>query len=309
MPGYDESNRYFVSTAVFLNEVIKLIFCLGVSLYKERNIKRVLAEVNSSDVWKLAIPAALYTLQNSLQFVAVSHLDAATFQVTYQLKILTTAFFSVTILKRLLTNRQWFALLLLTVGIALVQTPTDAIVKFFFDVEEEEAPASAANHATMNQFVGLVAVAVSCLLSGLAGVYFEKVLKGSKASLWTRNVQLSFFSLFPAFFFGVLAKDGSQVALKGFFHGYNYIVWLSILLQAVGGIIVALCVKYADNIAKNFATSVSIIISCIASLLVFDDFKMSINFFIGAAVVIYATMLYSNPEKKYSEGVLKKETA
>jgi UDP-sugar transporter A1/2/3 len=52
------------------------------------------------------------------------------------------------------------------------------------------------------------------MISGLAGVYFEKVLKGSSASLWIRNVQLSFFSLFPALFVGVLWKDGQQVLDK-----------------------------------------------------------------------------------------------
>src|SRR5256885_7784890 len=98
--------RYFTSTAVFLNEMIKLAVCLSVALY---DISRSLPpstpattlftalynSVFTADSWKLAIPATLYTLQNSLQYIAVSNLDAATFQVTYQLKILSTALFSV----------------------------------------------------------------------------------------------------------------------------------------------------------------------------------------------------------------------
>ena len=66
----------------------------------------------------------------------------------------------------------------------------------------------------MNRTLGLIAVFAACVLSGLAGVYFEKVLKGSNATLWIRNIQLSFFSLFPALFLGVLWKDGSQVLEK-----------------------------------------------------------------------------------------------
>ena len=38
--------------------------------------------------------------------------------------------------------------------------------------------------------VGLVAVLCACFSSGFAGVYFEKVLKSSRSSLWMRNVQL-----------------------------------------------------------------------------------------------------------------------
>eukprot|EP01034_Spumella_vulgaris_P039692 gene39692-49044_t len=41
-----------------------------------------------------------------------------------------------------------------------------------------------------------------------------------------------------------------QVMDKGFFHGYNYTVWSVIALQAIGGLVVAVVIKYADNILK-----------------------------------------------------------
>lgn len=54
--------------------------------------------------WKqallLGVPAGLYTLQNNLLFIALQNLDGATYQVTYQLKIFTTAMFSVMMLGR-----------------------------------------------------------------------------------------------------------------------------------------------------------------------------------------------------------------
>ena len=124
----------------------------------------------------------------------------------------------------------------------------------------------------MNYSVGLTAVLVSALVSGLSGVYFEKVLKdsASSVSVWTRNIQLSFYSLLPAFFIGVIFNDGQEIAKHGFFDGYNSIVWLAIVFQAVGGILTSLCINYADNIAKNFATSISIIVSFVFSLFFFD---------------------------------------
>ena len=41
-----------------------------------------------------------------------------------------------------------------------------------------------------SQFVGVVAVLVACVSSGFAGVYFEKILKETKQSVWIRNIQL-----------------------------------------------------------------------------------------------------------------------
>jgi UDP-galactose transporter len=74
----------------------------------------------------------------------------------------------------------------------------------------------------------------------------------------------------------VLVKDGESIAKTGFFDGYNWVVWTTIAFQAFGGVIVAMCVNYADNIAKNFATSISIIISSLASVWFFD-FRLNRN--------------------------------
>ena len=50
-----------------------------------------------------------------------------------------------------------------------------------------------------HHFLGVAAVLVACCTSGFAGVYFEKVLKGSKqVSLFAKNLQLAGF----AFCFG-----------------------------------------------------------------------------------------------------------
>lgn len=334
--------RYQTSTAVFMNEVLKLCICLTMALYEIASkhpqstpattlFSTLAGSVFSGDSWKLAIPAMLYTLQNSLQYVAISNLDAATFQVTYQMKILATAVFSVVLLGRRLEGKKWVALVLLMAGIAIVQTHTDKDPaqislltrdpesRFFFPKSLEElrdmgssaaaqlvkraetfvggsvAAAAArvvrrsatyegieedfaAQHPQMHPPVGLAAVLVACLLSGFAGVYFEKVLKDKNATttLWIRNTQLSFYSLFPALFLGVLFKDGEHIARNGFFAGWNWVVWSAVITQSLGGVITGAVINYADNIAKNFATSISIIISFLASV-VFFNFEITFN--------------------------------
>ena len=142
--------------------------------------------------------------------------------------------------------------------------------------------------------VGLVAVVVSCLSSGFAGVYFEMMLKGSNASVWLRNVQLGMFGSITALL-GMAIKDGATIQDKGLFLGYSPLVVFVISQQAIGGLIVALVVRYADNILKGFATSLSILLSCVASVFLFD-YKISLGFTLGAGLVIVAIYLYGKPQ-------------
>lgn len=153
------------------------------------------------------------------------------------------------------------------------------------------------NGHEQNPLIGFSAALGACVLSGFAGIYFEKMLKGADISVWMRNVQLSLLSI-P---FGVgtcLIKDFNNIQEKGFFVGYGLFVWYLIVLQAMGGLLVALVVKYADNILKGFATSLAIIISCIASIYWFQ-FNLTIQFACGASLVIASIFLYGfDPTKK-----------
>ncbi|CAN8097945.1 unnamed protein product [Discula destructiva] len=350
--------RYFTSTAVLLNEVLKLALSTTFAIYEvSRNLapqtpatvlfEQIYRSVFSGDSWKLAIPATLYTLENTLQYVALGNLDPVHFQVLYQLKILTTAVFSVLLLRRSLNAKRWASVVLLTLGVAIVSLPSgseqpslvvhDTSDHFFprsahelgqaangaVDVAREltrraldsfsaGARSVVKRSATyegidadmdpgpkMNYSIGLTAVLIAAVVSGLTGVYFEKVLKDSPVSVWTRNMQLSLYSLFPALLFGVILKDGEDIAAHGFFEGYNSVVWTAIVFQAIGGVLTSLCINYADNIAKNFATSISIIISFIFSLWFFG-FEVSVPFILGTIMVLFATWLYSGPDRKRS---------
>ncbi|KAK4147298.1 nucleotide-sugar transporter-domain-containing protein [Dichotomopilus funicola] len=353
-------HQYFASTAVLLNEIIKLAISLTFSLHEASRtlgpqtpvtvlFEQVYHQVFSGDGWKLALPAVLYTLENTLQYTALSNLDAVHFQVLYHLKILTTAVFTVLLLGRTLSIRRWLSFVLLTIGVSLVSLPSFNNPKditldihdfnnHFFPRSVHELgqvmsprsggqPAavvargqitrrsasyegiaedldSAARVAGMNYPMGLAAVLMAAVISGLAGVYFEKVLKSKAASsktgpvsVWTRNVQLSFYSLFPALFIGVIGRDGTEIVGHGFFDGYNAVVWMAIVVQAVGGILASMCINYADNLAKNFATSLGVVISFLFSVL-FLDFHVNLSFAVGTILVLTATYLYSLPERK-----------
>lgn len=65
-----------------------------------------------------------------------------------------------------------------------------------------------------------------------------------------RNIQLGTVSLFLGLL-AVAVKDGNEVANRGFFTGYSPMVWLCISLNSLGGLAVAVVVKYADNVVSQ----------------------------------------------------------
>ncbi len=71
---------------------------------------------------------------------------------------------------------------------------------------------------------------------------------------------------------------------------------MTIFLSAAGGLIVAVVVKYADNILKGFATSLSILLSCLVSSYLFLDVDYNSQFVVGALIVLSAVFGYGyNP--------------
>ncbi|KAF9086313.1 hypothetical protein BGX23_008985 [Mortierella sp. AD031] len=310
---------YLASTAVFIAEIIKLCTCTGILVYKTQSITRTIHIIRTEilgqprEILKMLIPSGLYALQNNLLYIALSNLEAATFQVTYQLKILSTAIFSVVMLNRRLTKQKWLSLCLLMLGVTLVQlqnvgTPKSPVLldnsksdegdSEIFDAYagSDELDASSPEDdslASQNPIIGLFAVLTSCISSGFAGCYFEKILKGTESDMWVRNLQLgisgSLFSFLAMFY------DRQKIYDGGMFQGYSAITWCVITNQALGGLLVAIVVKYADNILKGFATSLSIITSGMISVYFFD-FEPSIQFQLGTLVVILATFLYGRPD-------------
>jgi UDP-sugar transporter A1/2/3 len=309
----EDDDMYLASTAVFMMEILKFCICTGVVFYQGKcSLKALRLELYTHiwaspyDLMKLAVPSFLYTVQNNLLYLALSNLDAATYQVLYQLKILTTAIFSATMLGRKFSTIKWISLIVLTCGVAIVE----------ISGSNDHSSSGGKNNNSdgdndqNNRLVGLIAVLCAACTSGFSGVYFEKILKGSEVTLWIRNIQMGIFSIAIAFLTAMI-QDSTQISQKGFFVGYSPIVLTVITVQAVGGLIVAVVVKYADNVLKVFATSFSILLSCVISALAFD-FRPNKSFLLGASLVLLSTIMYSsNPRsvKKRSSRLSVQEDA
>lgn len=173
--------------------------------------------------------------------------DATEFQVLSQLKIVTAAVCSVLILKKRLRLQHWISIVILLLGIYIVQLDRKEIVGPVMDNSHHQA------------FVlGLVSMLGACCFSGIASITMEYLLK-NETGFWISNLLLASYSIIPALF-PVIADCTTREEFRPYRY-FTYITWLTIFLNAIGGILVAMVMKYADNILKGFSVSGALIVT------------------------------------------------
>jgi UDP-sugar transporter A1/2/3 len=302
--GYTLIRKYSTMTEsvssreiLFVGEVIKVIIATYFTLDNARTQKEASSAEGMgvdrlrwlvANSGKMLVLAGIYGAMNILSFVALEYIGAGEFTICAQLKILSTAGFSVIILHRSLSWTKWRALLLLVLGCILVVSPsmeakpTPAAVAASLDQPEED------NSAWL-QLVGFGAVLTEVLLSGFASIYFEKVVKSTTevVTIWERNFQLGLYSL---------AMYGSIMFYDSFGNASNQRVawsnWSGLTVSvsvfgAVGGLLVAATLKYADSILKTMAAAGAIVLSTVLGYM-FLDGPMGLVTIVGGGAVIVA---------------------
>lgn len=183
------ASMYIISTAVMVSEFLKLLVSLFVvyasnisSLCSCHGLREAFHRDfidHRYEILKLCVPSGLYVVQNNLLYLSASNLPVSIFQVLSQLKIVTTAVFSVLMLSRKLSIPQYISIVTLTLGVALVQYS-----QYNTRIALDDG-----------YIFGIICILLSCATSGFSGVYFEKVLKTGALPLWLRNVHLSLIGL------------------------------------------------------------------------------------------------------------------
>ncbi|CAO1634907.1 unnamed protein product [Parajaminaea phylloscopi] len=200
-------HKYYPPSAVFLTETAKAAISAGLAIRALRrrgsaagsSIARLRSLALSRSALPLTLPAVLYVVQNNLQYTAAGNLEPAVFQTLYQLKILTTALCARVLLGTLLSHRQWAALSILAIGVAIVQVgdirahggpggagpppPPPPAPEFDPSLTPPAlVPPPPPPPTEASPLLGFLAVLCACFTSGLAGVWFEKVLKKDPAA-------------------------------------------------------------------------------------------------------------------------------
>lgn len=280
--------EFLKSAAVLGSECSKLTLSLGyILLVRRRPFHTVITYLREDRIntLLLAVPASAYNLQTSMEYVALANLDSAFFSVLVQTKLITTAVFAALVLKKRLKYIQIISLLILMTGVMLCNLPRGS---------SSGVAADGANVAK-----GVAATLTISVSSGFASIYTEKVIKGRRRPiLETANyglaytqVQLALMSILTMGGYAIF-NDFSTIVEHGLFYKFNLGAVLTVSQSAIGGLIVASVLKYADSILKGYATALSVIMTGTLSMFLFGT-ELDAIYFIGVVNVIIAVVLYN----------------
>eukprot|EP00850_Spirogloea_muscicola_P002198 SM000008S22287 [mRNA] locus=s8:865672:868188:- [translate_table: standard] len=249
---------YDYATLPLFIELLKIMIC-SVMLWREaRGPRRPQITATWRQFCLFPALAAVYLVNNNLQFPAIHLLGPVTYQILSNLKILTTGVLFRIVLRKKLTMLQWMALVLLMVGTATSQLHGAGMEGAVFQAPVE-------GYA--------LAVLMACL-SAAAGVYAEYLMKSSNDSIYWQNLQLYSCGVVS----NVLILTARDVAYRGgepiwwqrLGAGFNAATWLVVLNAALTGLLVSWVIKYADNIVKVYATSTVMLLTTIISAALFE---------------------------------------
>ena len=118
-----DNPKFLFSTAVITVELLKLFFSasyiVGYQKQSLASIYRFIFVDDKRNSFLLSVPASCYIIQMTLEYVAFANIDAASFSVLVQLKVLSTALFFKLVLGKRMMMKQVLSLVILTVGVML----------------------------------------------------------------------------------------------------------------------------------------------------------------------------------------------
>ena len=203
-----------------------------------------------------ALPALIYSLQNTLCLVAYESIDGLTFNLLNQTKLIWTAVFVLLLLKKRQTFVQWCALSLLFAAAVLLSLAKSG---------DEDA-------AKKGSYVlGCFAALVAALLSGLASACCQWALQVGGRDSYLFSAELGFFSICaiatalgaqyalgwprgnvdPSR--GPLGNDAQRIVADGsLFASLSAATLLPIVVNACGGVVVGLLTKFSGAVRSSF---------------------------------------------------------
>mmetsp|Transcript_7242 Transcript_7242/g.27639 ORF Transcript_7242/g.27639 Transcript_7242/m.27639 type:complete len:290 (-) Transcript_7242:55-924(-) len=268
-----------------LTKCVLCVLCLiGEGLFQKDRFEN-LRQIRRS--WTLtnsllcgAVPAVLYSLQNVLTQSGFRYLDALTYNLLNQCKILFTA----VCLFFLMGKKQSLVQLL-----ALLMLGTAAFLLNRNQAVPEDADELAREEWLQKGFFPVLAATV---ISGINTAFTQMVLTEKRNSyLFSMELAIIGIGVLLAKMFST--EEGQKILSTGEYErlteGMDGWIMVPVGLQAAGGIIVGLVVKYAGGVRKGFGLVIGILLTAVLQSVLEGTPVTGVQCF---AAVLVTTSLY-----------------
>ncbi|XP_053989740.1 UDP-galactose transporter senju isoform X2 [Hylaeus anthracinus] len=274
---------------VLMTEVLKLI--ASIILYcKDNSFGNLCQEItgNKRVLLLYTIPSFLYCLYNNLAFINLAAFDPTTYYVLLQFRVVMTGIIFQVVFNKKLSLKQWFSLIILTIGCMVKHVDFDFSMNIF----------NAKVHLNSNIFLIFVQTICSCL----AGVYNEYLLKeqGANINIFVQNVFMYIDSIFCNLIVFVILFLSESSPSDMFDNADPSILFqpkviIIMLNNTAIGIITSFFLKNLNSILKTFASALELVFTAVLCWLIFS-IPIHMNTVFSIAMVSYAVILYSqNP--------------
>ncbi|CAH1173576.1 unnamed protein product [Phaedon cochleariae] len=296
----DNHYDYNIVTVVLLTEVLKLI--ISSFLYsRENGTRQLVIEVlrNKNVLILYLIPAFLYCLYNNLAFINLSLFDPTTYYLLLQFRVVVTGILFQFIFKKVLSQKQWVSLIILTVGCMLKQMNFSQV-----DIKAEENMKASSVKLGLDAIFIFVQIVCSCL----AGVYNEYLLKkqGADINIFVQNVFMYLDSIVCNLM--LLLMNGNILdtfTYQNITKVFHYKVLVVMVNNAAIGIVTSFFLKTLNSILKTFASALELVLTAILSY-IFFSIPIHLNTVFAIGTVMFAIWLYSqNPVQNPAQKTVK----
>jgi drug/metabolite transporter (DMT)-like permease len=277
--GNGQGFTFEPACAVLIIEVLKMVFSLVLYTMSRfpamtKGEPFVQQEFSMKDIWYLAIPGALYCLNNILIYLALGYNELASFGVFRDTNVIFTAIIWCIVFKATLGCHRNLAIGGVFLGLFVNQ-------------------ATPLMNATWSP--AIVLIVAMALTNSCASVSNELAIKqNSGMDLNLQNSVLYAFCSFAALLYLATQNPAKLTSLSGFFEGMGQSALVIVCVQGITGLMVSRILKYADAVTKTIAGAlrgpILVFIAPVAGLHSRLDVPTIISAFIVSAASCYFLM-------------------
>ncbi|KAF0683451.1 Aste57867_24485 [Aphanomyces stellatus] len=235
-----------------------------------------------------ALPALIYTVQDYLIQTSIVVLDGVTFNVLNQTKIIWTAVFVYLMLGKKQSTIQVLALVVLVASAVVIAATHGSSSRHDLSTHADDLLRAA----------GLTRAMLAAVLSALAGTIIQRALQKEARNANVVTIELSVINIFCCFWsysaseVFLAVEDDSEAAPISMWQGWTVMTFVTLLVQALGGVLVGFVIKYSGNVKKSFAVVGGLLFTAVLESVV-NKTEFGLSGYVATILVTLSTVLYT----------------